>query len=262
MRWLNRLARRMRRQNRRQNSDGARRFRRLIVEQYEDRRMLAVAANDAYVIEAETPLTGNTWSNDSYNASWETGYWNCTESVWHDGYWEETQVWHDEYWENPEWFDGYWDENNEWHDGYWSPPEPVWHDGYWETVNVWHDPYSECISEEWVVTSTEYASGTIDSGPSNGTLSDVDGAGGFTYTPSLDFSGTDSFTYSITDDQGTSTATVTIEVDFAPEAVADSYTTDEDTELIITAPGVLGNDSDADQDDLTATFSGPLSGSL
>jgi hypothetical protein len=37
-----------------------------------------------------------------------------------------------------------------------------------------------------------------------------------------------------------------------PVAVDDAYTTDEDTPLNVVAPGVLGNDSDADGDPLTA----------
>jgi Ca2+-binding RTX toxin-like protein len=44
----------------------------------------------------------------------------------------------------------------------------------------------------------------------------------------------------------------------APVANDDSYTTDEDTPLNVAAPGVLGNDSDADGDPLTAALdSGP-----
>src|SRR5207244_287727 len=51
------------------------------------------------------------------------------------------------------------------------------------------------------------------------------------------------------------TATVTIAVsavNSAPGAVNDSYTTAEDTPLTIAAPGVLGNDADADSSTLTA----------
>jgi VCBS repeat-containing protein len=40
--------------------------------------------------------------------------------------------------------------------------------------------------------------------------------------------------------------------DSAPVATNDSYTTNEDTALTIAAPGVLGNDTDADNDTLTA----------
>src|SRR5207253_2199841 len=40
----------------------------------------------------------------------------------------------------------------------------------------------------------------------------------------------------------------------APVAVADSYSTDEDTPLSVSAPGVLGNDTDADGGTLNATL--------
>jgi VCBS repeat-containing protein len=39
----------------------------------------------------------------------------------------------------------------------------------------------------------------------------------------------------------------------APVAVADSYQTDQDTPLVVPAPGVLANDTDADSDPLTAS---------
>ncbi|GAB5407081.1 MAG: hypothetical protein Aurels2KO_53120 [Aureliella sp.] len=49
----------------------------------------------------------------------------------------------------------------------------------------------------------------------------------------------------------------------APVAADNSYTLDQDTTLTIDAPGVLGNDSDIDGDDLTASLvTGPASGSL
>lgn len=85
----------------------------------------------------------------------------------------------------------------------------------------------------------------------NGTLS-LDEDGGFVYTPNTDFHGTDSFTYKAKDTElgnvGTVTITVSSEND-TPHAVADSYTTDEDTPLTIEAPGVLGNDTDTDVGD-------------
>jgi CshA-type fibril repeat protein len=69
--------------------------------------------------------------------------------------------------------------------------------------------------------------------------------GSYTYTPSSDFSGTDSFTYSVTDDQGQiSTGTVTITV--APLAVADTATTPAGSTLTLDAAhGVLANDHGA-----------------
>ena len=43
-----------------------------------------------------------------------------------------------------------------------------------------------------------------------------------------------------------------------PVAANDSYSTNEDTTLTVTAPGVLANDTDADGDPLTAVqVSGP-----
>ena len=42
----------------------------------------------------------------------------------------------------------------------------------------------------------------------------------------------------------------------APVANNDSYTTNEDTALVVPAPGVIGNDTDADGDPLTATLVG------
>ncbi len=87
--------------------------------------------------------------------------------------------------------------------------------------------------------------------PGNGQLSlgsDVT----LTYTPDRDFVGTDSFSYTISDDNGqSSTATVTINVEAfnrAPIANADDASTAKDTNVII---DVLANDSDPDGDSLT-----------
>ena len=58
--------------------------------------------------------------------------------------------------------------------------------------------------------------------------------------------------------------TLTVDsVNDAPVAVNDSYSTDEDTTLNVTAPGVLGNDSDIDSATITAVqVSGPTHGTL
>ena len=40
----------------------------------------------------------------------------------------------------------------------------------------------------------------------------------------------------------------------APVAADDAYATDEDTQLLVTAPGVLGNDTDVDGAPLTAVL--------
>jgi CSLREA domain-containing protein/uncharacterized repeat protein (TIGR01451 family) len=48
--------------------------------------------------------------------------------------------------------------------------------------------------------------------------------------------------------------------DVAPVAMDDGYTTDENTPLRISAPGVLGNDGDGNGDPLTAVMDSPLAG--
>ena len=91
--------------------------------------------------------------------------------------------------------------------------------------------------------------------PTNGTVV-LNTNGGFLYTPNTNYIGIDTFTYRATDGIATSgLATVTIAVipvNDRPVAVNDSYVTPEDTALTITAPGVLGNDIDADTNPLTA----------
>ncbi|MBC7221389.1 tandem-95 repeat protein [Candidatus Bipolaricaulota bacterium] len=107
---------------------------------------------------------------------------------------------------------------------------------------------------------------SIVSGPTHGWAT-VNPDGTITYTPNPDFCGTDSFTYKACDPAGAcDTATVTIHVtcvNDAPVAQDDSYTTNEDTPLLVPAPGILGNDSDVDGDPLTAVLvSGPAHGTL
>ena len=104
------------------------------------------------------------------------------------------------------------------------------------------------------------------SGPSNGTAVN-NGDGSFTYTPDLDFNGSDSFTYIISDNDGAmATATVTIEVtavNDAPVAADDpGVTTPEDTEVRI---DVAANDTDVDGNlDPTTVevVSGPSNGTV
>jgi len=104
------------------------------------------------------------------------------------------------------------------------------------------------------------------SGPSHGTLT-RNANGSFTYTPAANYSGSDSFTYRASDGtltSGLATVTITVgAVNDAPTATADAYATDEDTALMVAAPGVLGNDSDPDGTTLTAVLaSGPAHGTL
>jgi len=106
----------------------------------------------------------------------------------------------------------------------------------------------------------------IVSGPAHGSLS-LNADGSFSYTPEADYTGTDSFTYKANDgemDSGVATVTITVTgVNDGPVAVDDAYTTEEDTELVITAPGVLVNDTDVEGNGLTAILvSGPAHGSL
>ncbi|NNF11085.1 MAG: tandem-95 repeat protein, partial [Acidimicrobiia bacterium] len=80
--------------------------------------------------------------------------------------------------------------------------------------------------------------------------------GSLEYTPPPDFTGADSFEYTVSDPGG-ATASVTVSVTVTalnddPVAQPDAYAMLEDGVLTITAPGVLGNDSDVDGDDLAA----------
>lgn len=74
------------------------------------------------------------------------------------------------------------------------------------------------------------------------------------YTPAANYSGPDSFTYTVKDsNNATATATVTVTVlpvNDAPVAAADSATTPEETPITVQ---VLANDSDADGDSLSIT---------
>ncbi len=102
--------------------------------------------------------------------------------------------------------------------------------------------------------------------PAKGTLS-LSGNGAFLYTPADNFNGTDAFTYNASDDALSSNiATVTImvtAVNDAPVALADAYDTDEETPLTIAAPGVLSNDSDVENDPLSAVLlNQPANGAL
>ncbi len=82
--------------------------------------------------------------------------------------------------------------------------------------------------------------------------------GSFTYTPALNYFGSDSFTYQACDAGGScDTATVYLSINPVPDwpvALDDNYATNEDVTLNIPAPGVLGNDSDVDGDPLTIRF--------
>ena len=86
--------------------------------------------------------------------------------------------------------------------------------------------------------------------PANGSvLLNTDGT--FTYTPDLNFFGTDSFTYEVSDSNGgidQAIVSITVSsVNDVPVATDDPFNTDEDVAL---TGSVLGNDSDIDGDTL------------
>ncbi len=119
---------------------------------------------------------------------------------------------------------------------------------------------NDLISPDTAETLTVQSVGSA----SNGTAT-LD-AGSVKYTPNAGYVGSDSFTYTISDDNGgTDTATVNVTVsntNDAPNAVADAYSVNEDATLSIAAPGVLGNDTDADGDTMTAVLDTDVSNGI
>ncbi len=218
------------------------RFRRLMVEQFEDRRVLATAVDDLYVINVDETLTVEgygTWSNDTYNNQpWGNGY-SCTEYEYIPGGYDE----------NEEWQEGYFNYEN--CIGEWLPNSPGYAEG----------GYSEAVHGD----VTPLATGIPHYYDENNNPVGQYGFA-FSYVPPLGFFGDDTFTYSITDDgqPTTSTATVTIRVSqYAPTAADDSYSTDEDTPLTIEAAGVGVLNNDSDDNPITANVvSNPANGTL
>ena len=99
--------------------------------------------------------------------------------------------------------------------------------------------------------------------PAHGTAT-INAGGTITYAPAANYSGADSFSYTVSDGNGgTATASVSVtvtDVNHAPVAVNDSATTVEDEAVTI---HVLANDTDADGGTLTAELvSGPGHGSV
>lgn len=92
--------------------------------------------------------------------------------------------------------------------------------------------------------------------------------GSFVYTPAADYTGTDTFTYTVNDgefDSNVATVILTVNpINDAPVAQNDAYSMDEDQVLTVNAAaGVLANDADVETDPLTATkLSNPSSGTL
>src|SRR6266540_3811392 len=109
-------------------------------------------------------------------------------------------------------------------------------------------------------------SAVLVSGPEHGTVA-LNADGSFTYTPTNNYNGPDSFSYKANDgtvDSGVATVAITVEaVNDAPVANEDSYNVNEDTTLTVDAPGVLGNDTDVEGDNLNVeVVSEPEHGTL
>jgi len=110
-------------------------------------------------------------------------------------------------------------------------------------------------------------SASLASGPAHGTLT-LNSNGSFVYKASSGYVGADSFAYTATDGEATSSAaTVTITVTAPPAspptANADSYQVQNNQTLSVSAPGVLSNDSDPNGLSLSASLaSGPAHGTL
>jgi VCBS repeat-containing protein len=111
----------------------------------------------------------------------------------------------------------------------------------------------------------DHLTAQVQSQPSHGSLT-LNANGSFTYTPATGYTGSDSFTYRASDGHLSDTATVTLNVNadnHRPQAVDNSYTAIQDTPLEVSAPGVLGNDSDTDGDHLSASLkNAPTHGTL
>lgn len=89
----------------------------------------------------------------------------------------------------------------------------------------------------------------------------IDWDGSFSYTPPENFNGTGHFGYwawdgALLSNEGTVTITVR-PVNDAPMAADDYYTVPEEATLLVTPPGVLGNDSDIDGDTLAVNAHTP-----
>ncbi len=103
-------------------------------------------------------------------------------------------------------------------------------------------------------------------GPTNGVLS-LNANGSFIYTPNTNYNGTDTFSYRANDgvaNSGVAIVSITVlPVNYPPVARNDQYSTPEDTALVVLAPGVLVNDTDSDNDALSAILAtGPSNGVL
>ncbi|TLM99834.1 tandem-95 repeat protein, partial [bacterium] len=146
-----------------------------------------------------------------------------------------------------------------------------------DAPNAWADAYP--VQEDQTLTQAEPGilgndsdpdgdgiTADLVSGPAHGTLT-LNADSSFTYVPDANWNGTDSFAYRAFDGglySSAATVTLTVSpVNDAPTGQADAYSTDEDLPLQVAPPGVLGNDSDLENDPLTAAVaSDPAHGTL
>ena len=117
--------------------------------------------------------------------------------------------------------------------------------------NHWHTPYPPV----YIASVAQPAHGAVTLDPPRL---------GIIYTPNSNFNGVDSFTYTVTDGEFTSTATVTITVlpvNDPPVAVDDDATAVQNGPAVLISP--LNNDYDIEGDQLTITgFTQPAHGQL
>jgi hypothetical protein len=116
------------------------------------------------------------------------------------------------------------------------------------------DPDGDALTASLVVTTAH-----------GGLSLEPDGA--FRYEPAPGYAGSDGFTY-VADDGLLTSEPVTVSIEVVPEnhvpaAAGDAYAVKAGQSLVVPAPGVLGNDTDADGDALTAVLdAGPTGGAL
>jgi hypothetical protein len=106
---------------------------------------------------------------------------------------------------------------------------------------------------------------SVVTGPAHGSLSGS--APNLSYQPASNYNGPDSFTFRASDglaDSNLATASISVlPVNDAPAAANNSYTLQAGATLTLSAPGVLGNDTDVDSAALTAVLvTGPAHGAL
>lgn len=150
--------------------------------------------------------------------------------------------------------------------GLWGPPTAIFFTiSNGDAPVAAADTYATDEDVELVVALAEgVLANDVDDGPmtavletdvTNGTLV-LAADGSFTYMPDANFFSEDSFTYKAFDGElysNTVSVTITVNpINDAPVTIADAYSTDQDIELVVEAPGVLTNDTDIDEDDLIA----------